>query len=338
MSIAAITMWRVVVAAVVVACGSAAVMAEGPCDIYAAGGTPCVGAYSVTRALFGSYNGPLYQVQRASDNATTDIALLVAGGVVNAALQDAFCAGTACTVQRIYDQSSHRNHLGTAPPGTAGRQHDIGTNASHTRVTLAGKPAYAAVFEGGMGYRNDTTTGVAVGDEPESIYMVVSGTHYNDKCCFDLGNAEVDSRDDGRGAMEAVYWGSSTTTGRGGGDGPWVMADLEKGLWAGNTKVYSENKPIKADFVTAMAKGRAGGFALKGGNAQEGKLTSLFDGPRPRDYDPMKKQGAIILGIGGDNSNWAVGTFFEGVITSGFASNATDDAVQANIVAAGYGK
>jgi hypothetical protein len=51
----------------------------------------------------------------------------------------------------------------------------------------------------------------------------------------------------------------------------------------------------------------------------------------------MKKQGAIILGIGGDNSNSAAGTFFEGCMTSGAPSNATDDAVQANIVAAGYG-
>ncbi|WP_229691722.1 cellulose-binding domain-containing protein, partial [Sphaerisporangium melleum] len=28
-----------------------------PCDIYAAGGTPCVAAHSTTRALYGAYNG-----------------------------------------------------------------------------------------------------------------------------------------------------------------------------------------------------------------------------------------------------------------------------------------
>ncbi|MFE9672485.1 cellulose binding domain-containing protein, partial [Microbispora bryophytorum] len=28
-----------------------------PCDIYAAGGTPCVAAHSTTRALYGNYNG-----------------------------------------------------------------------------------------------------------------------------------------------------------------------------------------------------------------------------------------------------------------------------------------
>jgi hypothetical protein len=51
----------------------------------------------------------------------------------------------------------------------------------------------------------------------------------------------------------------------------------------------------------------------------------------------MKKEGAIILGIGGDNSNSAVGTFFEGAMTSGYPSDATEDAVQADVVTAGYG-
>ena len=49
-------------------------------------------------------------------------------------------------------------------------------------------------------------------------------------------------------------------------------------------------------------------------------------------------RGAIILGIGGDNSDTAVGTFYEGLITAGFTTDAADDAVQADIVAAGYGK
>jgi hypothetical protein len=50
----------------------------------------------------------------------------------------------------------------------------------------------------------------------------------------------------------------------------------------------------------------------------------------------MKKQGAIILGTGGDGSNNAKGTFFEGAITSGNPPDATDDAIQAIIVAAQY--
>jgi hypothetical protein len=50
----------------------------------------------------------------------------------------------------------------------------------------------------------------------------------------------------------------------------------------------------------------------------------------------MSKEGAIILGIGGDNSNGAQGTFYEGVMTSGYPTDATENSVQANIVAAKY--
>jgi hypothetical protein len=50
----------------------------------------------------------------------------------------------------------------------------------------------------------------------------------------------------------------------------------------------------------------------------------------------MKKEGAIILGIGGDNSNGAQGTFYEGVMTSGYPTDSTETSVQANIVAAKY--
>mmetsp|Transcript_16697 Transcript_16697/g.33663 ORF Transcript_16697/g.33663 Transcript_16697/m.33663 type:complete len:96 (+) Transcript_16697:333-620(+) len=86
-----------------------------------------------------------------------------------------------------------------------------------------------------------------------------------------------------------------------------------------------------------MVKGGTNGFALLGGDATKPGLKKLYEGPRPPGYQPMKKQGAIILGIGGDSSDWAVGTFYEGVMTKGYASDSTDQAVHANIVSAGYG-
>ena len=52
----------------------------------------------------------------------------------------------------------------------------------------------------------------------------------------------------------------------------------------------------------------------------------------------MNKQGAVILGIGGDNSCSAVGTFYEGVMTANYTADAADAAVQENVVAAGYGR
>src|ERR1700728_5128984 len=54
-----------------------------PCDIYASGGTPCQAAYSTTRALFEAYDGPLYQVQRASDSTYLNVGLESTGGGVH---------------------------------------------------------------------------------------------------------------------------------------------------------------------------------------------------------------------------------------------------------------
>ena len=36
----------------------------------------------------------------------------------------------------------------------------------------------------GYGYHVDNTSGLATGAEEESIYAVMSGTHYNQHCCF----------------------------------------------------------------------------------------------------------------------------------------------------------
>jgi hypothetical protein len=93
-------------------------------------------------------------------------------------------------------------------------------------------------------------------------------------------------------------------------------------------------------FVTAIGKGEPHHWTSMGGDAQKGTLSVMFDGHRVNPtYDPMRKQGAILLGNGGDNSDGSQGTFYEGAMTGAgtFPSNATDQLVQANIVAARYG-
>jgi len=319
--------------------GAAGPPAAAPCDIYASGSTPCVAAHSTVRALFGAYSGNLYQVRRVSDQTTKDIGVVSPGGFADSAAQDAFCAGTTCTISVIYDQSPQSNHLTAAPAGGYVKTPDREVVADRYKLTVGGHTVYGAYFDKGMGYRNDQTTGIATGDQPQSMYMVASGVHYNDQCCFDYGNAETSNNDDGNGTMEAIYVGNCSLWGRGAGSGPWVMADLENGLFGGQSFALNPaNLSLNSDYVTAMVKGRAGGFVVKGGNAQADALQTMYDGARPANgYDPAHKQGAIILGIGGDNSNGAVGIFFEGCMTSGYSSDATDDAVQANIVAAGYG-
>ena len=160
-----------------------------PCDIYAAHLTPCVAAHAVTRALFRSYAGPLYRVQRASDGAQKDIGVVAAGGIADTAAVDSFCpASERCSIIRIYDQTHLCNHLAPGFVGHMNPRNPLApVNATTQAVQVGGRKVYAANFEEGakMGYRNDSTRGVARGDEPESIYMVVDGKRYNDKCCFE---------------------------------------------------------------------------------------------------------------------------------------------------------
>src|SRR5215469_11173403 len=323
---------------------------QGPCDIYAAGGTPCVGAYSTTRALYASYNGPLYQVQRLSDNAVKDIGVVqqrpFPGGYADAAAQDAFCANTTCVITKIYDQSPHHNDLAQAPRGAFSGPAMGGFNnlpiADAAPVTIGGHKAYGVFIAPGMGLRDNNTTGIATGDQPEGMYWVVDGHHFNDGCCFDYGNAEIDSRDDGNGTMETSYYGNATAWYHGPPPGPWVMTDQENNLVGcvnpGSTSKLCPNLPsMTSRFVTAVAKGQPHQWASLGGDAQSGSLATMFNGPRvDSSYDPMRKQGAIVLGNGGDNSNGSQGTFYEGVMTAGYPTDATDQQVQANIVAAKY--
>ena len=324
-----------------VATGS--LVAAGPCDIYASGGTPCIAAHSTTRALYSAYTGPLYQVKRASDSATTNIAPLNAGGVANATAQESFCASTTCLITILYDQSGSGNHLTQAPPGgfkgPEAKGYDKLANANAAPVTLNGQKAYGVFITPGTGYRNNACNGTAVGDAAEGMYAVLDGTHYNSGCCFDYGNAETNSRDTGNGHMEAIYFGTNKNWGSGAGRGPWIMADLENGLFSGaDAKNNAGDPSISFRFVTAVLKGGPNKWAIKGANAASGTLATYYSGPRPNKsgYNPMKKEGAIILGIGGDNSISAQGTFYEGVMTHGYPSDETEDAIQAEIVAIKY--
>lgn len=313
---------------------------EGPCDILEKGGNPCVAAHSTVRLLYSKYTGPLYDV---TTNNGTGEAFSISAGPDQAEAQGLICIGTLCRITKIYDQSGRGNHLGLGPKGGVPRPADVGALADAESITImGGRKAYSLYTHPGMGYRNDTPKGTAKGWDSETIYMVTSGTHYSDKCCFDYGNAETNNDDDGPGTMEAVNIGNYTGHYFRGaeGPGPWVSADLENGLYASsdNQQIAHGSPSMTQDFVTAMVKGRYKEFALKVGDAQQKSLNATWDGPRPGGYTPMRLQGAIILGIGGDNSNWAFGTFYEGVMAQGWTDDATDMLIQTNIAAVGYQK
>jgi hypothetical protein len=230
------------------------------------------------------------------------------------------------------------------------------TNA--TTVTL--KNAYDGTASSSTDVWNHATKGMPTGDDSQAEYMVVDAKRSSQYCCFGYGNAELSGWDEGNATMEVCHFGSITQFGQsGGGSGPWVGADLENGIFEGyengSAKVSSNTSITGMDYLTAMVKGpgakdcpsnlqSTGCFGLKAGNAQSGSLQWKFSssnkayGQRPPGYSPKKLQGAIILATGGDGSNGGTGTWFEGAITKGLPSDATDDAVQANIVAVGYGR
>lgn len=282
------------VAGAVIAAPAHAGAAQLPCDIYAAAGTPCVAANSTTRALYAAYNGPLYTVTRASDGRTWTVNTVSAGGVANAAVQDAFCAGTTCRITDIADQTPYNNDLAVAPKaGNGGPYHGAVANALPVQVD--GARVYAVVGGPGVGYADDDTWNIPLG--PQGEYMRTGGGNYG--CCFDYGNAETDLKDDGNGAMDAVSFGGGNRVG----------VDLENGIYG------SIPSAGNAFSFTTASRWTVG----DGVNWQTGRLPY-----------PLRLQGGMVLGIGGDGSNTATGNFYEGIITNGAPTKAADAAVAAN--------
>jgi hypothetical protein len=284
----------------------------------------------------------LYQIRRSSDSQTLDITTLQSGGYADTAAQDSFCQGTTCRITVIYDQTGNNNHLpvsGSGPQGSA----DSPAVADALPIVVSGHAVYGIYVVPGVGYRNTSAINTARNGQAEGAYMVTSGTHVNAGCCFDYGNTEQPAvQDAGNGHMDAINFGTNCYFKPCSGNGPWVAADMENGLFQGNGSNLN-NQSIGYTFVTAMLKNNGQTtFALKAGNAQTGPLTTKYQGSLPNGtftrYMPMHQEGGIVLGLGGDNSKQSAGSFFEGAMTSGYPTDAAEDAVQKNIVAAGYGR
>jgi hypothetical protein len=343
-----------------------------PCEVIAkdGGGAKCVTAHSTVRVIVPGYAGPLYQLCKGSSKPGpgscqgTPLDIQAKDGIADVDAHDAFCASEDCTITKIYDQSGKGNDLEPAPRGGAKSTPGNPAKAKALPVVINGRKAYGLLLKAGMGYRagcNGCTVkqgnGMAMGDASQTIYMVTSQKDLIDGCCFDYGNAETTCNDDGNGFIEAVYFGGGVVwgSGYGGKPGPWVMADLENGLYAGwqnkQDKNISTNMPLKFDFVTAVLVGDTaeknngkGRFALYGADAQGkdatfGKLACLYDGIRPEKpgYLPMQKQGSLVLNVSGDNSNGGGGRFYEGATIVGpLVSKTTLSFLHAVVVAAKY--
>lgn len=340
--------------------------AMGPCDIYEAAtpSTPCVGAYSTIRRLRAAYTGPLFQVRSGSNAMNTgsggethDIMQSPDGFALKSAV-DAACGSTTCTVSLLYDQSGRNNHLPVAKKGRSdGGQYaamdDFETVLSNQGVLkVGGKDVYSLRMAARQGYRQTKAgAGVPLNEESQGLYMLADGTYYGTACCWDFGNVSPDPTR--YGVMNTLFLGVAYW-GRGAGSGPWYMADYEAGVWAGGSKpgdpgwgaLEGEHPPnpnnpsLKVKFALGFLKTKAtagtnGDWALRMADAGTAStVTTAYKGTLPK---KMHNEGAIVIGVGGDNSNNSWGTWYEGAVLAGFPSDDAEQAVLMNIKALGYG-
>jgi hypothetical protein len=330
---------------------------DGPCDIYAAANTPCAAAYSMVRALAKAYTGPLYQVRSGSSAMNTGSGGMLrdigqtADGFADTATQDAFCANTICTVAQLYDHSGNANHLpvakrGRSDGGAFGAMDDFESAANKGMMMIRGHKVYSLYMNAREGYRiMRVGTRMPVGSASQGIYELADGTHSGTACCWDFGNVTTNPMN--YADMNTLFFGVAFW-GKGAGSGPWMMADFEAGVWAGGSRIgdpgwgglndahpINPNNPsLKVPFAFGLLKTSSSQWTLKGADAQTAtSLTLSYQGAMPK---PISNIGAIVLGVGGDNSNNSWGTFYEGAIVAGYPTDATDLAIFNNVKAVGY--
>jgi hypothetical protein len=338
--------------------GGTPVASDGPCDVYAAAATPCVGAYSTIRRLSKTYSGPLYQVRSGSSTQNTgtgglrhDIGM-TAEGFADASAQDEACAGSICTISILYDQSGNNNHLSVAkkgPPGTTySDQDDFESIADGKELTVGDHRVYSLYMEARQGYRLPVRgNGVPFGSEAQGLYMLADGSRVGSQCCWDFGNVSVDPTvftSTNALFLGTAYWG------KGAGAGPWFMADFATGIWAGGSipddpgygdfsdlgPANPNNPSLLVPFALGFMKTDSTKYALRMANAQSASsVATAYQGDLPHALD---NQGAIVLGVGADNSNNSFGTFYEGAVLAGFPTDGAELDVLENIKAAGYGQ
>lgn len=79
-------------------------------DILDGEGGTLSGAWSLNRRLRNAYAGDAFQIKRASDSTTTEIAFETDGSVDHNNIET-FCSGTTCWVRFWYDQSGNGNDM-----------------------------------------------------------------------------------------------------------------------------------------------------------------------------------------------------------------------------------
>ncbi|HVY37128.1 MAG TPA: arabinofuranosidase catalytic domain-containing protein, partial [Polyangia bacterium] len=303
-----------------------------PGDIAASAGTPLVAAHSMIRAMYAAYGGKLFQVRRP-DGKTQDVGPASPGGKVNLSALNTFCAGSTCTIALLYDQAGNGNDLPQTDPASQ--------MSLQLYVTPTGAQVPMAVTVNKQYLRNRTnTTKIPRGAASQTEYFVVNTKFFNEKCCWDYGNMEQVAKvssTNGPGKMSALNIGTSDNgyANPGAGSGPWGMVDYEAGVYSGAYRigqVNPNNPSLTWPIATVLSKTNGTtSWILKVGDASKGNLITAWNGALPPGYNPLKQEGGLSLGEGGDGSKLGTGAFFEGVVIADVTSDATDAAIQTSL-------
>jgi hypothetical protein len=334
--------------------GSSAASGTPPGDIANGAGVSVVAAHSMTRALFATYAGNLFQVSRVSDHEKKDIAVTAPGGTVDLGTLDAFCASTPCGVATLYDQTGNGNDLKQATqnnmPTLALWQTKGGSSLPYALTQNSGGPGAIGGDPTGQFLRNRTQTKkIPTGSAPQTEYMVVYAKYFKGHCCYDYGNMEAGIQNDGPGTMNALYFGQTKDWTWGAASGPWGMVDMEDGVFSfggnagnvdpsnGNSDGQNTSDPAftypSTNVVAVLSKTNGTStFALKVGDMEQTTgFASAWSGALPDGYASLHQEGGLSLGEGGDGSDNVDGAFFEGFVVAGEESDTADAALQTNL-------
>ena len=186
------------------------------------------------------------------------------------------------------------------------------------------------------------------GTASQGIYELADGTHVGTACCWDFGNVTTDPTK--YGVMNTLFFGNAFW-GKGAGAGPWFMADFEAGVWAGGSKKGDPgwgalDEAASGEHEEPVAEGevrvRDPEDLDQQVGAANGRRVTDYGGLPPRTKARCPRRWTTSAG-----SCWAsavtTATTRGAPSTKAPSSRATrrptvDDAVLANVKAAGYGK
>ena len=215
-----------------------------PGDVAKAAGTPFVAAHAMTRALFASYTGPLFQALRTSDNQVKDIGIVASTGLVDLSTFNTFCSGTSCKVTTLYDQSGNGNDMWRADSSSANQpgtptlcdlmEIDFWQMSDGTKVPIAVSSGALWRDKTSCLRNRDKTKNMPKGASPQTEYAIFHSQYLNANCCFNYGNTNNAIAYSGPGTLSALNFSTITFWSEGAGNGPWPMVDFETGVDSGN--------------------------------------------------------------------------------------------------------